>query len=83
MSLILKDKSGHYLIGAIASIHPVEIKDDRRDQNKVTAVHTSISTVGGQTHNTTIPWDEASAAYSEYHEGRPAASEPKKDEPKT
>jgi hypothetical protein len=64
---ILKDKSGHYLVAAIASIHPTEIKDDRRDQSKVTAVHTSISTVGGQTHNTTIPWEEASAALDAFH----------------
>jgi hypothetical protein len=80
MSRILKDKSGHYLIGAIASMHPMEIKGDQRDQNKVTAIHTAIATVGGQTHHTTIPWDEATAAYAEYHEGPPPAA-PKKDAP--
>jgi len=64
---ILKDKSGHYLVAAIASIHPTEIKGDRHDQARVTAVHTSISTVGGQTHNTTIPWEEAAAALDAFH----------------
>lgn len=77
MSRILKDKSGHYLVEAIASMHPMEIKGDRHDQNKVTAIHTAISTVGGQTHNTTIPWDEATAAYSAYHEPPAAAPAPK------
>jgi hypothetical protein len=67
MAKLLRDKSGLYLLSAIASMHPVEIKGEPRDQTKVTAVHTNISTVGGQTHNTTIPWDEASAAFEDYH----------------
>lgn len=74
--MLLKDKSGHYLIPAIASIHPIEIKGDQRDQTKVTAVHTAISTAGGQTHHTTIPFDEAAAALEDYHVG----AAPKKTE---
>jgi hypothetical protein len=70
---ILKDASGHYLVAAIASIHPMEIKGEPRDQTKVTAVHTKIATVGGQTHNTTIPWEEALAAFGETHDPAPAA----------
>lgn len=76
MVKILKDKSGHYLIGAIASIHPEEIKSDRRDQSQVTSVHTQIATLGGQTHHTAIPWDEASAAFDAFH-----AEEQKKEPP--
>jgi hypothetical protein len=70
---LLRDKSGIYLLGAIASVHPVEIRGEARDQTKVTAVHTNIATIGGQTHNTTIPWDEASAAFEDYHKDTSAA----------
>lgn len=58
----LVDKSGIYRIAAIASAHPAEIKADQRDQSRVTAVHTTIFTAGGNQHQTTIPWDEAAKA---------------------
>lgn len=62
MSKLLEDGSGLYNLDHVASIHPVPIKGDRHDQTKVTAVHTSVSTVGGQTHQTSIPWEQSSAA---------------------
>lgn len=69
-----------YVIDSIASIHRVEIKGDRQSPTKVTAVHTTVCSVGGQTHPTSIPWEEASATFTAVHEP-PADVPPQKEEP--
>ena len=67
--LLLKDKDGAlYLLPGIVALHPVEIRQNERNRMEVTAVHTNITTVGGQTHNTSIPFAEASAAFEDLHE---------------
>lgn len=57
---VFKDASGIYLVAAIVSAKPVPIKGDRHDQTKVTAMYTVLETAGGNRHDTTIPWSEAS-----------------------
>ncbi len=69
MTRLLKDASGIYNLEWVASLHPVPIKGDKNDQSKVTAVLTAISTTGGQTHQTTIPWEAASAIALEFWSG--------------
>jgi hypothetical protein len=72
MTRLLQDPSGIYDLRMVASIHPLKIKGDKADQTKVTETHTAISTVGGQTHHTTIPWAAASAIALEFwNEGAP------------
>lgn len=68
---VFQDDSGLYRLDCISSIHPVPIKGDRHDQTKVTAIHTAISTVGGQTHSTSIPFDDAKSAFLELFEPAP------------
>ncbi len=58
----LEDGSGVYLVAAIVSIHPLERKAHPRDTSIPAAVHTAISTAGGQTHHTNIPYDQAREA---------------------
>jgi len=77
MSKVLKDVSGFYNLDNVGSIHPVPIKGDRNDQTKVTAVTTSICTIGGQTHQTNIPWAiAASVAEAHWNAGQAPASGP-------
>lgn len=64
---LLVDETGTYLLSAIASIHPVPIRGEARDQSKVTAVHTSIITMGGHQHNTAIPYEKAQQLFHNYH----------------
>lgn len=64
---LLEDASGVYLLASIASIHPVPIKGEARDQSKVTEVHTLITTAGGHRHNTAIPYDKALQTFKEFH----------------
>jgi hypothetical protein len=77
MAKLLKDASGIYNLDHVGSIHPIPIKGDKNDQNKVTAVFTAIHTNGGQVHQTTIPWVAASAIASDYWNGGvPSAKAP-------
>jgi hypothetical protein len=69
MSKLLKDASGVYNLEHVSSIHPINIKGDKQDQSKVTAVHTAIAMVGGQTHHTTIPWSAAAAIVEDFLSG--------------
>jgi hypothetical protein len=53
----LIDKNGaRYRIAEITGLIPLEIRGDQRDQSKVTHVHTAITTTGGHTHNTSLPF---------------------------
>jgi hypothetical protein len=73
MSKLLKDSSGIYNLDQVASLHPINIRGDKTDQNRITGVNTAISTVGGQTHQTEIPWAAASAIALDYWKaGAPA-----------
>ncbi len=76
MTRLLKDASGIYNLEWVASLHPINIRGDKNDQNKVTAVLTAISTTGGQTHQTTIPWDAASAIALEFWGAEPKMAAP-------
>lgn len=72
MSRLLKDATGIYNLEMVASIHPINIKGDKADQTKITSVLTAISTIGGQTHHTTIPWADASAIVLDFwNDGAP------------
>jgi hypothetical protein len=58
----LKDKNGAlYLVAAITSVTPLEIRGDKRDQTKVTETLAAVTTAGGHTHNTSLDFDEVSA----------------------
>lgn len=76
---VLEDSSGVYFVPGIVSIHPLEKRDDKRDQSKITAVHTAISTAGGQTHHTNIPFDEAYDAVMDHWQPQLTAAAPQKD----
>lgn len=55
----LEDINGAlFRISEITSVTPLPIKGDRSDQTKVTAVHTALTTTGGHTHTTTLPFDK-------------------------
>lgn len=55
----LKDKNGAlYLIAAITSVAPLEYKDDKRDQTKVTRVCAALTTAGGNQHHTELDFQE-------------------------
>ena len=60
---VLEDGSGLYRLECVVAIHPMPVKGDRADQTKVTATHTAVSTTGGQTHHTAIPYDQAREAF--------------------
>jgi hypothetical protein len=76
MSKVLQDSSGIYNLDNVASIHPMPIRGDARDQTKITETFTQVSTVGGQTHSTSIPWAEASKAALAHWGAGPAAADP-------
>jgi hypothetical protein len=77
----LKDTNGAiYRVDAITAVVPLEFKDDRRDQTKVTRVHAAITTVGGHTHNTTLDFDDV-VKVVEDREDRRAAPPASKDPP--
>jgi hypothetical protein len=62
MSRFLKEPSGAiHLIDSICSVIPMPIRGDRQDQTKVTAVHTTIVTAGGQAHQLAMPFDQVVA----------------------
>lgn len=76
MAAIIKDASGIYKLEYVASIHPVELRGNKQDQSQVTHVYTKISTVGGQTHDTTIPWDSAVAILLDFWDSLPQTPAP-------
>lgn len=49
----LKDKNGAiYKVETITSVTPLEQRDDKRDQSKITAVYAAITMVGGHAQTT-------------------------------
>jgi hypothetical protein len=62
---VFEDPSGLYRLECAVAIHPLIVKGDRSDQTKVTDTHTAISTIGGQTIHTHIPYDQARQAFLE------------------
>jgi hypothetical protein len=56
----LQDKNGAlYRVAAITAVIPLEMREDKRDQSKVTAVHAAIVTAGGHVHNTSLLFADA------------------------
>lgn len=74
MPKILRDNTGIYNLDQVVSIHPLTIRGNKTDQTIITAVNTAISTVGGQTHHTNIPWPAASAIVLDYWKGTVTAA---------
>lgn len=55
----LKGRNGAlYRIAAITGVHPMEKREDRKDQTKVTSVTAAVTTEGGHTHDTELPFDD-------------------------
>ncbi len=55
----LKDKNGAiYRIDQIVAVTPLEQKEDKRDQTKVTAVYAALGLAGGQWFHTSLDFDE-------------------------
>jgi hypothetical protein len=76
MAKLLRDNTGIYNLDQVVSIHPLVIRGNKTDQTIITAVNTGISTVGGQTHHTNIPWTAASAIVLDYWKATVSAGAP-------